>query len=200
MLVVDGATDVPRGSLDRSGDRRPGGRRRRGHGDRRSDTPRLGLRPGVGSPTFAIVPPGPRTAADFRARPRLRRQWRLPPDQGQPRGDDPHGQPALLGGQARDRHDRAGQRPGWPQRGRGVRGRRPRLRAASSTATRRGSPTTRSSDRSSARSRRCRRSTTASTPGSRRSTTCAVRQAFAMAVDWRRIAPAGRRRTIRAAP
>ena len=66
------------------------------------------------------------------------------------------GQPALLGGPARDRHDRARHRHRRPQPGRGLRGRRPRLHARSSTATRRGSPTTRRSGRSSARSRRSR--------------------------------------------
>ena len=62
-------------------------------------------------------------------------------------------------------------RPRRPQPGRGVRGRRPRLRADRAASTRRGSPTTATSARSCARSPRCRLEYSASTRASRRSTT-----------------------------
>ena len=83
--------------------------------------------------------------------------------------------PTSATGRDRRRIDdhRGRHRPRWPERGRGVRGRRPRLHAHRRASMPTGSPTTRPSARSSARSPRCRSTTTASTPAARRSTTCA---------------------------
>ena len=83
------------------------------------------------------------------------------------------GEPALLGRRAGARHHHGRHRPRRRERGRGVRGRRPRLRADRRRRCRLDRLRPRSSGRSSARSRRCRPTTTGSTRPRRRSTTCA---------------------------
>ena len=109
------------------------------------------------------------------------------------------GQPALLGRAAGDRDDRAGHRHRRPQPGRGVRGRRPRLRP--DRRHRRVVDRLRRDARAAAAAR-CPRSSTeyygfdTSRPPF---DDVRVRQAFAPAVDWRRIARARPRPTRAAA-
>ncbi len=83
----------------------------------------------------------------------------------------PRGQPALLGGQARDRDRQHAHGPRRPEPGRRVHGGDVDVTPDLAHSTRAGSPTTACSGRRCGATRRCRSPTTASTPAAPRSTT-----------------------------
>ena len=142
----------------------------------------------VSGAPFAVVPP---SAGDAEITPdpgHARRQRRLHARPRRSRRLRAGGEPALLGGQAGHRHRADAHGPPGPEPGRRVRRRRrgrdaDRLRRRRLDRLRHAT-----SARPCAATRRSPSPTTASTPARRRSTTRKVRQAFAMAVDWKRLA------------